>query len=93
MQVKHELYDRLVEVSGGIKTANFGWSNIAAKLTLKQSEEFYSLILHHIAITGGDINKVPFGAKTLQGGKGMICFVDKLPEELKKILISYLTLS
>lgn len=88
----YPLYDKLVEKC---KTKQeFNLDNLCYtinSLNKEHSEIIYSIILHHAIVSGMDVsNNPPYEIKTLPVGKGMTVKLDKLPNELQRILYCYL---
>lgn len=103
-----ELYDQLERDSQNIEVTNEKWTEVSAtinKLPLEHLCLVFALILHHyitkdsgklieierLAEAGKLINL--YGSKLVAGKKGPMFIIDRLPTNLQKIIIQYVSIA
>jgi len=101
MAVSFPLYDDLRrQVESAAKVSSIDWKILAPTvngLSTKQCQTIYALILHHYLLdnpvklrTGKDI-AIPYSAKVLDGGKGLVYTLGNLPLPLQQVLAEFIT--
>ena len=99
----YPLYDHLVsqvsqrtETNIDIKRVCVTINNIGQTLNQEDALEHYqeigALILHHEAITNGNVilSCVPYDSKVMVGGKGILHYIMNLPPVLQQIIAQYI---
>lgn len=102
MTQPYPLYDELVakipesstvDINRVSATINSISTNLAPDQAAEHYREIAALILHHESLTNNGVllTPVPYGGKTMTGGKGLLYTITNLPAQLQQIIALYVT--
>lgn len=95
-QVAYPLYDQLAQIpiDGVIDLKMLASTinnirNLSNEQQLEHYNEMFALIYHHSQLQGSH-DQLPYEAKLINGGRGLIFTIEKMPTEVVHILANYL---
>lgn len=102
MTSTYPLYDELIRKVEGRKEKGIDVNRVCLtitnierivddkKLALEHYKEIMWLIIHHNILTRGVETPLPYDAKVMVGGKGLLNYMNNMPPLLQQILAQYI---
>lgn len=90
LKQKSEKIEQTINITTLCSTINSMSKKIDQKNCIQHYENIAMLIYHHWYINSNNQNMLPYNAKTMNGGKGLLFNNQDIPPVLQKILACYI---